>query len=105
MYTYFDNRLEERFKIKVYKRIPTDGMRKGIILKFKTFYLKIYFLDYDLYHFQAFLYKERSDKLGPEFEFKVNSLLVQEAIDNFTEDNFLFGVKYKFLRNPKFNIF
>lgn len=104
MFTYFDDRIEERFKLPIMKVAKCDGMRKGIVLKFKTFYLKIYHDTYDLYHFQAFLYK-RFGLTGPEFEFESNYYNLQDVIDLFDEDNFLLGMKQKLLKNIKINIF
>lgn len=52
------NKLQDYFQIKCKSCIPTGGLDYGVILKFATFYLKIYdSKDRNSYVVQGFLYK------------------------------------------------
>lgn len=73
------------FKIKPLSTIRTDGYGDGVILKFKTFYLKIYNEDYDLYRILGYRYKADL----PLVDIKVKSPQLRETVEQFKEDNYL----------------
>lgn len=77
--------IDKLFKIKPISTIRTDGYSDGVILKFKTFYLKIYNDDYDLYRILGYRYNADL----PIVEFKVKSIQLRETVDKFKEDNYL----------------
>lgn len=86
--------IERFFKLTPIKVFTTDGYGMGSILKFRTFYLKIYNESFDTYQVQAFLNIESKNKI-PVFEFMVNTINMRSAFDCFSEDNFLLGVDQK----------
>lgn len=77
--------IDKFFKIKPISIIRTDGYGDGVILKFKTFYIKIYNDDYDLYRLLAYRYNAEL----PIVEFKVKSPQLRDIIDKFQYDNYL----------------
>jgi len=65
--------------------ISTAGMQDGIILKFKTFYLKIYDSVEVTYRIQGFRYHEQI----PVFEKNVKVHQMREFANQFTKENYL----------------
>lgn len=86
--------IERYFKLTPIRVFTTDGMGLGSVLKFKTFYLKIYNEQFDTYFVQAFLNIAAKTQL-PLFQFTVNTINMRSAFDCFSEDNFLIGVDQK----------
>ena len=77
--------IDKLFKLKPLSIIRTDGYGDGVILKFKTFYLKIYNDDYDLYRILGYRY----NAILPIIEIKVKSPQLREVVEQFKEDNYL----------------
>jgi hypothetical protein len=68
--------------------VPTDGIQVGVILKFKTFYLKIYDdKKSDSYIIQGFRYHEHN----PVFVDKIPSYKILDFAKQFTREDYLLG--------------
>lgn len=68
------------------KNIPTTGVGEGVILRFNTFYLKIYDDDKsEAYIVQGFRYREQH----PVFEYLVKMFEFRQFASQFTRENYL----------------
>jgi hypothetical protein len=84
----FENRLENLFPLPCLT-IITRGTQDGIIVKFKTFYLKIY-NRYDMtYDIKGYRYNEQL----PIFEININDNKLREFCSKFTREDYLLDIK------------
>ena len=67
--------------------VPTSGTQLGMILRFRTFYLKIYDTDEyeDVYNIKGFRYNETN----PVFEENVPGFRMREFASQFTQEDYL----------------
>lgn len=64
---------------------PTQGIQDGVLIRFKTFYLKIYDGKEDSYIVQGFRYKE----WNPVFEQNLRTYQIREFAALFNEEDYL----------------
>lgn len=77
---------ETLFPIPYTNIVQTTGIGKGVIIKFKTFYIKLYNEDCYTYELQAFRYNGPTPIINKTLEYQeLRSFCAQ-----FKQDNFLF---------------